>query len=809
MANNINWGKIYGATWWGNTTNNISWGKSYISLLSNIVDAFKTRVLGLGGVVESEECIDENVDASLYLKPSGYGDNKVYAALPEDGSGDMVFSRTSEATRVNADGNIEVLSRIGNELVTNGTFETILGNELTINGDLTSDSNWNKNGVWTISGDKATSNGSSGFLQQTSSAYISGKTYYVSMEITGYVSGSVTTPFDAVGANINYVSGNLVHTNTFTAGNNGRISIYSNNFIGSVSNISVKEVIEGYVDDTELVTNGGFDDGSSSWGLQSGWSIVTDANGNKVAKSTTTSINGIFQNASLESGKTYKFSYDITEYNSGQIRVEAENSSRGAFRDSVGSYVDYLTVSTATSNRPLFRNSEAGGFNGSIDNISVKEVVQDNWVLQSGMEISNEQAIFTDVSSGNLMRQNLSLTSGSRYKVSYEIKSIDKGGIKLRYPSAGSSITNTSPNIYTEYIESDGTNNFVGFQAIGTTTAVIDNISVKEVIEHGIPRLDYTDGGCPSLLLEPESRNLITYSEDFSSLNLRDGMTVDSNIDISPEGIQNADKMIFNGNTYGRVEKPILATVGKDYTISVYLKNIDLSDVTQVWMGFSQVSVGSFVTITSEWQRYSVTVTADGATEYPRIQFTGTGSMLAYGFQVEEQSYATSYIPNHGTLNGITRLAETLERDNISHLINSEEGVLYFEGSSIQDSAAEYISIYGDNSNNQVSIGRSGGNIPRVIFRANGDETAFSANGYDFRDSNKYAIRYDSSNVTLFINSVKVDEKPVLDVQTPNSMYRISSKYTTSSNRFYGSIKDLRIYKTALTDQELTDLTTI
>ena len=32
MANNINWGKIYESTWWGNTDNNISWGKAYADL---------------------------------------------------------------------------------------------------------------------------------------------------------------------------------------------------------------------------------------------------------------------------------------------------------------------------------------------------------------------------------------------------------------------------------------------------------------------------------------------------------------------------------------------------------------------------------------------------------------------------------------------------------------------------------------------------------------------------------------------------------------------------------------------------------
>jgi hypothetical protein len=46
-------------------------------------------------------------DASLVLIPSGYKDQKIYAAKPTDGLGDLVFSRASNATRVASNGLIE------------------------------------------------------------------------------------------------------------------------------------------------------------------------------------------------------------------------------------------------------------------------------------------------------------------------------------------------------------------------------------------------------------------------------------------------------------------------------------------------------------------------------------------------------------------------------------------------------------------------------------------------------------------------------------------------------------------------------
>ena len=46
-------------------------------------------------------------DASLVMIPSGIKDQKVYSVTPTDGSGDLTFSRASNATRVNSSGLVE------------------------------------------------------------------------------------------------------------------------------------------------------------------------------------------------------------------------------------------------------------------------------------------------------------------------------------------------------------------------------------------------------------------------------------------------------------------------------------------------------------------------------------------------------------------------------------------------------------------------------------------------------------------------------------------------------------------------------
>ena len=58
-------------------------------------------------------------------------------------------------------------------------------------------------------------------------------------------------------------------------------------------------------------------------------------------------------------------------------------------------------------------------------------------------------------------------------------------------------------------------------------------------------------------------------------------------------------------------------------------------------------------------------------------QGNGTSGLYAWGAMLEQQSYATSYIPTNGATN--TRLQDIANNSGNSTLINSTEGVLYAE----------------------------------------------------------------------------------------------------------------------------------
>ena len=93
-------------------------------------------------------------EASLVMVPSGYKDQKVYSSVPDDGSGDLTFSRASTATRVNSDGYIEKAQV--NLLLQSNTFNTTWLNQLggTITGGQSGYDGTND--AWLLSKDTST-----------------------------------------------------------------------------------------------------------------------------------------------------------------------------------------------------------------------------------------------------------------------------------------------------------------------------------------------------------------------------------------------------------------------------------------------------------------------------------------------------------------------------------------------------------------------------------------------------------------------------------------------------------------------------
>ena len=350
------------------------------------------------------------------------------------------------------------------------------------------------------------------------------------------------------------------------------------------------------------------------------------------------------------------------------------------------------------------------------------------------------------------------------------------------------------------------------FARTSVATRVNKSGLIEEVLT-GIPRLDYSDGACPSLLLEPQRLQKIQYSEEFSGASwFKSGNAfVSDNFAISPDGNLNGSKFTFDGTTNATVNTTISVTNGVSYTFSVWLKNDNLSDPTKVWVGLSTTTQGEYVTVTNVWKRFIITSTSNGTLEYPRVQTSEVGSVFAWGAQLEQGSYPTSYIKNEGTVAGITRAADSATGSGDATVINSTEGTLYFEGNSFSSTGSSgliSLNVGTTDLNNRVTIELDGANV-KARFAIGGTSLGIFNYATDITQVLKIAVKYKANDFALWVNGAERVPLTSGNSFSANTLSELDFNRGDGQEPFIGNTNDLRVYATALSDEELITLTTI
>jgi hypothetical protein len=277
-----------------------------------------------------------------------------------------------------------------------------------------------------------------------------------------------------------------------------------------------------------------------------------------------------------------------------------------------------------------------------------------------------------------------------------------------------------------------------------------------ELLAANVPSIDYTGGGCPSLLLEDLQTQLYGQNE-----------------------------------TMATQTKTVTAV---EHTVSFY----GTGTIT-----FTGVYSGSLVG-TGIKDRVQLTFTATAGALVSTVSGSVNKSQLVTG------NYVGSYIPNT-TTGQITRLADEASKTGLSSVINSEEGVLYFNALALTNG--------GDSRRISLSQGL-GGSSNRLFFAYNPAENRFlvgvSRDGVNLFQSqltsffnqtlnHKIAIKYSSTGLKVFVDGVEEFSNTI-----NSTMIGLDTIDFNGINAFpfYAEVKDLRVYST-LTDTQLTALTTL
>ena len=345
----------------------------------------------------------------------------------------------------------------------------------------------------------------------------------------------------------------------------------------------------------------------------------------------------------------------------------------------------------------------------------------------------------------------------------------------------------------------------------GSEAARVRKDGLIETVTNNVPRLDWLNSSCPSLLLEPQSTNTVTYSEDFSQW-IANSSPILTSGQLAPDGTLSATKI---SGTIGS-SNIFLTSSSTTASRSIYARTVSGTGTAKLMSYFGNTN--NLFTLTEEWQRFELTgsSTAGGANFY--IDFRDNAQTLSefiiWGAQSEELSFATSYIPTSGST--VTRLQDFIDGSGSSSLFNSLESTFFLEMASFLNaqtnsngieladiSGQNRITLQYDTPNNQIRCD------VRVL---NSAQAIITTQSFDVTNFNKMAITYKLNEVKFYVNGQLIGTDTSVNLFAPNTLTEVRSTIAGISSGAFNlqaKIKDLRVYDRVLTDTEIIKLTTI
>ena len=485
---------------------------------------------------------------------------------------------------------------------------------------------------------------------------------------------------------------------------------------------------------------------------------------------------------------------------SGLIEKETQNLllQSNNFNESIWSKLDGVSITGQTATDPygVLNNAWVINFNG---NNSAR--LEQNIPSPSGLKV---MSLWVRTQSGT---QDFRLAFRGSYQQTFtattqwqRFEHFDEYSV-TQYPRINCSDLSTL-EIYGFQVEQG----LVARDYIETTTS-----AVYGGITDNVPRIDYTDATCPSLLLEPTRTNVVLASEYPHSSGVsgipfaRGGANLTYNYGISPEGLQNSTLVTGTNGNVGIQVSFYNSDVNVDWSYSFYIKGI-AGETFHLRYEITPYVLNSqeLITFTGDWQRIERTISYDGSVHTIKqwyitfLQQSTATQFEIYGLQAESNaSFPTSYIPTYGT--SVSRNIELPNYLDITNLTGSTFTIFLDYKDAIRGgSTGNWMYLF--NTSNQLLTYVYSGTL--MLHSTSGENyTPFT-----FGDG-KVAFVYDGTNVKYFLNGTLV--KTVTASTRWNlgaENYWLYSPYNNSQSTI--KYNSFIILSESITDQEAINLTT-
>ena len=345
----------------------------------------------------------------------------------------------------------------------------------------------------------------------------------------------------------------------------------------------------------------------------------------------------------------------------------------------------------------------------------------------------------------------------------------------------------------------------------GSTGTFVGSNGLIQSAAINTPRFDHDPVTLASrgLLIEEQRTNLLVRSQEFNlTWGTNNSMTVTPDAVIAPDGTMTADAINFDSNVTSRIIQ--FAGSAAIHTFSVWLRANSATTCILDGQASGAISSPAVVNVTTNWQRFTYLTSSfpNGTAVWNvRIQnnSTGTsGTIFAWGAQLEAGSFPTSYIPT--TTSALTRSADvcSITGGDFTSFYNQPEGTILVNAFTPANGDRTVVATDDNTANEMIRLRTEGTNPFFKVTDGGSELVAIDSGTVVANTAFKLAGAYKLNDFASSINGGAAVTDTTGTIPTVDRM-RIGSGQ--GGNTMCGCVSSLRYYKKRLPDAKLVTLT--